>query len=81
MNVQPRPGFDWSRVTWGRPDSVVSAVCSYCSASISEGDMPLRLWQADGHAAQFCDRCQRRWFGLQTFAPDGFDDRDGESDP
>lgn len=73
MNLEPKRGFDWGKVTWGRPDSPVSALCSYCSASISEDDMPLRVWKEDGHAAQFCDDCQRRWFGLETF--------DEESDP
>jgi hypothetical protein len=70
MKLEPKPGFDWGHVAWGRPDSPRSVLCSYCSARIGKDDMPLRLWQADGHAAQFCDHCQRRWFGL-----------DDESDP
>ncbi len=66
MNLEPKPGFDWDRLTWGRPDSVPSVLCSYCSASISDDDMPLRLWRADGSAVQFCDDCQRRWWGLES---------------
>lgn len=70
MKIEPKPGFDWSRITWGRPDSVVSVLCSYCAASIPEDAMPLRVWQEDGSAAQFCDDCQRRWWGLQSYDAD-----------
>jgi hypothetical protein len=62
--LQPNPGFDWSKVTWGRPDSPRSALCSYCSAVIPEDSVPLIMWQADGHAAQFCDECQIKWWGM-----------------
>jgi len=65
-DLAPLPGFDWSRVTWGRPDSPVSALCSYCSAAIREDDVPLRVWNAQGFAAQFCDACQRRWWGMTS---------------
>jgi hypothetical protein len=61
----PRRGFDWNHVSWGRPDSPRSALCSYCSAGIPEDSVPLILWTEDGHAAQFCDACQRKWWGLQ----------------
>ena len=71
--IAPLPGFDWKRITWGRPDSPVSALCSYCSAAIGDDDVPLRMWNKEGFAAQFCDACQRRWFGMETF--------DEESDP
>ena len=67
MELEAKPGFDWSHVTWGRPDSVVSPLCSYCSASFREDDVPLWLFAEDGHAAKFCDACQSRWFGLETF--------------
>lgn len=63
--IHPKPGFDWSRVAWGRPDSPVSAVCSYCFAAIGENDIPLRLSSEDGHAAQFCDACMEKWWGFQ----------------
>lgn len=65
MELTPRNGFDWNRVVWGKPDSVVSAVCSYCFTAIGEDDIPLRCWKKDGHAAQFCDDCQRKYWGLQ----------------
>ena len=64
LTMRPRPGFDWGRVAWGRPDSPRSAVCSYCFAAIGEDDVPLIMWSADGHAAQFCDACVERWFGF-----------------
>jgi hypothetical protein len=64
--LTPKPGFDWRKVTWGRPDSPVSALCSYCSAAIHEDEMPLRVWKEDGHAAQFCEKCQAKWFGLEA---------------
>jgi hypothetical protein len=62
MQLKPEKGFDW--VTWGRPDAIVSPLCSYCSASFKEDDMPLIIWSKDGHAAKFCDECQVRWWGL-----------------
>lgn len=65
MSLEPRAGFDWSHVTWGRPDSARSVLCSYCSASISEDDVPLTMWKGDGHAAQFCDACMVKWFGFE----------------
>jgi hypothetical protein len=65
MTLEPRKGFDWRHVAWGKPDSVRSALCSYCSAGISEGDVPLILTRDDGHVAQFCDACMKRWWGFQ----------------
>jgi hypothetical protein len=67
--LAPKAGFDWARVTWGRPDSPVSALCSYCSAGIGEDDMPIRVWRQDGSAAQFCDACAARWWGFRMFEP------------
>lgn len=66
LKLEPRAGFDWGRVAWGRPDSPVSAVCSYCFAAIGDDDTPLRLMAKDGHAAQFCDACMRAWWGLES---------------
>lgn len=57
LEIKPTSGFDWAKVTWGRPDSVVSALCSYCSAAIAEDDVPLRVWTPKGFAAQFCTAC------------------------
>ena len=65
FQLEPKPGFDWDRVTWGRPDSPRSALCSYCSAVIREDEVPLIMWKGDGHAAQFCDACMKQWWGMQ----------------
>jgi hypothetical protein len=59
-SLAAKPGFDWDRVTWGRPDSIVSPLCSYCSAAIGADEMPLRVWTHSGHAAQFCEKCQNK---------------------
>lgn len=54
-----RDGFDWRRVTWGRPDSVRTAVCSYCHGALPE--VPLMLWRNDGSCMQLCDTCVEQW--------------------
>jgi hypothetical protein len=64
-SLQPKEGFDWSKVTWGRPDSVVTVLCSYCSASLPEDSVPLILWKDDGHAARFCEACMVKWWGMR----------------
>lgn len=56
-----RPGFDWKRVAWGRPDSPPRPMCSYCHAGIGADDVPLMLWREDGSASQFCDVCVEAW--------------------
>jgi hypothetical protein len=63
--LRPAPGFLWMAVSWGGPDEVVSDRCSYCSELISDDDVPLMLWTKAGWMAQFCDACQRRWWGLE----------------
>lgn len=73
-SLKPLPGFQWDRIAWGQPDSPRSAVCSYCFTAINDGDVPLILWTEDGHLAQFCDECQRRWWGVE-----GFDDDDTDA--
>lgn len=62
--LMPKPGFEWARVNWGRPDAIVSILCSYCSASFRDDEVPLMMWTNDGHAAKFCERCQKQWWGL-----------------
>ena len=64
VELTPSAGFEWRKVTWGRADSQVSALCSYCSASIRDHEIPLRLW-TKSHAAQFCEKCQRKWWGMR----------------
>jgi hypothetical protein len=63
--IKPKPGFDWAKVTWGRPDSPRSVLCSYCSAAIPEDSVPLMMWTKESYAAQFCEDCQRRWWGMK----------------
>jgi hypothetical protein len=65
--IEPLPGFDWRKVTWGRPDSPRSALCSYCSQALGSDDVPLILFTTAGYAAQFCDACQRQWFGSKHY--------------
>lgn len=94
--LQPKPGFDWSKVQWGAPDAPETDFCSYCGkpfprdyseafrsyATKAEADaaieklrarvdafMPLILWKKDGSAAEFCDECQKQWFGI--WSPEG----------
>jgi len=65
--INPLPGFDWNHVSWGRPDSPQSALCSYCSAGIPDDDVPLIMWRPDGAAAQFCKACRKQWWGFEEF--------------
>jgi hypothetical protein len=77
VNLQPKAGFDWMKVNWGGPEEPVSDDCSYCGDAIPEESVPLRLWNAEGWAAVFCDHCSAAWFGLQSF--DGPDDDDEDA--
>ncbi len=70
MKLEPLPGFDWSRVKWGGANQRRTATCSYCSEPLDEDQMPLILWKESGDAAEFCERCQRRWWGMETFPDD-----------
>ena len=75
MRLEPKPGFDWGKVTWGRPDSVVSPLCSYCSAVLPNDSVPLIMWLGEGYAAQFCDACQEKWWGMKSYAEESDDPR------
>jgi hypothetical protein len=57
-------------VTWGRPDSVPTVLCSHCSAVVPDDDIPLILWTEQGYAARFCKPCSQTWWGLEDFAED-----------
>jgi hypothetical protein len=70
MNEKP---FDWSRITWGRPDSPPTVVCSSCSAALSENDVPLILWNKAGYSARFCPRCIPMVTDRLIFEPRGRD--------
>jgi hypothetical protein len=63
--LKPKEGFDWAKLTWGRPDSVPTVLCSYCSASIAEDDVPLIMSNDKGWTVRFCDKCVKRWWGLE----------------
>ena len=62
--LQPRPGFNWTQVSWGGPDEPGTETCSYCDAPLGEDDVPLMLWNEQSWCAKFCTECQRRWWGL-----------------
>jgi hypothetical protein len=63
--LSPRPGFDWNHVAWSRSDSAMAPFCSYCSAPILDETVPLIVFTKDSHAAQFCDACMTRWWGMR----------------
>lgn len=70
MELRAKPGFDWSRVIWGGPQDRRTEHCSYCGARLSpapdeDDSIPLMLWKQDGSCAEFCEDCQRNWFGMQ----------------
>ena len=64
--LKAKAGFEWKKLTWGRPDSVPSVLCSYCSASIGEDDVPLILSNSKGWTVRFCDACMQKWFGFES---------------
>lgn len=72
MILKPREGFDWNKLTWGRPDSVVSPLCSYCSAVIQDDPdyVPLILWDSRGYPVRFCEKCMERWWGFEPMGED-----------
>lgn len=65
--LQPRPGFNWMAVSWGGPDELRTDKCSYCETLFPKDDafVPLIVWRDDGWCAEFCDACQRDWWGLR----------------
>ena len=56
-----QPNFDWAKLTWGRPDSVPTVLCSYCSATLD--DVALILCTGDGWSVRFCRACGERAIG------------------
>jgi hypothetical protein len=65
VQLKPRPDFDWNKLTWGRPDSPPSVLCSHCSAVIPTDAVPLMLWNDAGWAVRFCEKCMEKWWGFQ----------------
>lgn len=78
MTMEPRPGFEWTRVRWTGPTAPVDETCSYCGAAIPEDAryVPLRLWTEHSWAAVFCAACMREWWGMESC-----DSGDAEDDP
>jgi hypothetical protein len=73
--LEPRAGFDWTKVRWTGPYALVDETCSYCSRPV--GECPLRLWTQQHWAAVFCDECMWAWWGIVRAADDELDDDDG----
>ncbi|MBN1441681.1 MAG: hypothetical protein JXA90_03180 [Planctomycetes bacterium] len=67
-DLQPLPGFDWTKVKWGAPTAAVTEVCSYCGERLSEEGVPLRCWNQAGWACAFCETCMQKWWGLESYA-------------
>jgi hypothetical protein len=62
FQLKMKPGFEWSRVLWRTRQS---DFCSYCPARIEEDHVPIMLFRGDGHAAQLCDDCIEKYFGIE----------------
>jgi hypothetical protein len=69
--LRPKPGFNPLLINWGGPNERRTDRCSYCGDKFpTEEDpdfVPLIFWTDDGWCAEFCDHCQERWFGMQSF--------------
>lgn len=64
--IEPKPGFDWSKVKWGAPTDRTTEHCSYCGAAMDEDDVPLIMWsELTGDTCQFCIDCQSKWWGFE----------------
>lgn len=73
-SLAPKPGFDWTKVTWTGPYALVEwETCSYCGGAMDEEDVPLRLWNDEGWAAVFCETCMQRWWGFEPVPDEGDD--------
>lgn len=82
MLITPKEGFDWSRVNWGGPEQRRTRCCSYCAKPFPGREEDpyalLALYAKDGSCAEFCDDCQREWFGVESFDDDDDDDEEEE---
>ena len=74
ITLAPKAGFDWLKVKWGKPDARRTNNCSYCGARFPDDDddgfVPLILWSKRGDCAEFCEECQRKWWGLENAGHD-----------
>lgn len=49
--------------------------CSDCGKMIKEGEMPLRIFDSNRNSEyRFCEKCQKRRFGIEYFHDDDYDD-------
>jgi hypothetical protein len=55
--LAPKPGFDWSKVTWASAHALQPECCSYCGDPLGEAYVPLLLWNPRGDCAAFCTQC------------------------
>jgi hypothetical protein len=79
--LEPKPGFDWTKVRWTGPFAPVDETCSYCGSAIPDECVPLRLWNDASWAAVFCEACMATWWGMQTFPDPERDDYFGDDVP
>ena len=61
----PKAGFVWMKIQWDAPDEIRTSFCSYCDRPLDEDSVPLIIWREDGWCAEFCDDCERDWFGFR----------------
>jgi hypothetical protein len=52
--------LDAPPLAWGRPDSPRRPLCAICHGALPE--VPVMMFTEDGWAANFCDKCFKRWF-------------------
>lgn len=52
-------------VSWGAPDETRTEICSYCAEPLCDHEVPLIFWNRDGWCAEFCENCQRKWWGME----------------
>lgn len=62
MKMEPRAGFNWGKVAWSHADGRIAPICSYCSGTMSDTDVPLMLWKPSGDMAHFCQSCTAKWW-------------------
>lgn len=82
MTLKPTAEFDPNLVSWGGPNQARTETCSYCEQPLGEDEIPLMLWNKDGWCAEFCEKCQERYWGMiMCNDPEDDDDAEDASDP
>jgi len=68
IGLEPREGFEWSRVRWAAPNARRTDKCSYCGGALPvDYEAGFWLFSRKGYCATFCKACQTRWWGLECF--------------